>query len=399
MQRRTHRQLLIVGIGLSAVGLMILMMQLKPEPEKKEKEDLKILVDVMQLEESAAVFEIRSQGTVKPLTQTTLSAEVSGAIVSISPKFVAGGIFQKHEQLMRIDPTNYAVAVDQANALLLQRQIEFDGASKLRTQGYRAESEYASAAAALATAKAGLVRAEYNLARTYIRVPYEGMVKTKEADLGQFVNAGARLGLVFATDFAEVRLPLTDQDLAFVELPSAGEITKTGEAAGPYVKLTAVQKGQLATWDAQIVRSEGTVDELSRVTYAVARVDDPYRLHQAGVSLPIGTFVGASIAGKTAANVIRVPRSTIRGANELIFIDTDNRLEIRSVQLIRADGEYAFIGGGAEAGERIMLSAIEAPSNGMLVRTTDRPDPVSGSEPKPEADGEQVTAQNNGRDE
>ena len=95
MQRSTHRRLLIVGIGISAVGLMALMMQMKPEPEKKEKEDLKILVDVMQLDESAAEFEIRSQGTVQPLTETILSAEIPGAIVSISPKFVAGGVFQK----------------------------------------------------------------------------------------------------------------------------------------------------------------------------------------------------------------------------------------------------------------------------------------------------------------
>jgi len=351
---------------------MVLMMQFKPEPEKKEKDDVKILVDVMPLEKSVEAFGISSQGTVQPLTQTILSAEVSGAIVSISPKFVAGGVFKENELLIRIDPTNYEVAMHQAKAMLAQRQIEFDGASKLRTQGYRAEAELASAATALATARAELVRAEHNLDRTHIRVPYEGMVKTKDADLGQFVNAGSRLGLVFATDFAEVRLPLTDQDLAFVELPSAGDITKTGKAAGPQVKLTAIQKGQRVAWDAQIVRSEGTVDELSRVTYAVARVEDPYRLHRTGVPLPYGTFVGASIAGETVANVIRVPRSTVRGANELIFIDDDNRLKIRSVQLIRADGEYAYIGGGAEAGERIVLSAIEAPSNGMLVRTTDR---------------------------
>ena len=150
MQRKTQRILLIVAIFVAVAGLMALMMSMKPEPEKKEKENLKLLVDVMQLEESSAVFEISSQGAVRPLTQTLLSAEVSGSIVSISPKFVAGGVFQKGEQLMRIDPTNYAVAVDQAKALLLQRQIEFDGAEKLRSQGYRAESEYASAAAALA---------------------------------------------------------------------------------------------------------------------------------------------------------------------------------------------------------------------------------------------------------
>ena len=393
MKRNTQRRLLIVGIGLSAAGLAALMMQMKPEPEKKEKEDLKVLVDVMSLEESSAVFEIRSQGTVQPLTQTILSAEISGAIVSISPKFVAGGVFQKNEQLLRIDPTNYSVAVDQAKALLLQRQIEFDGASKLRSQGYRAESEYASAAAALATANADVVRAERNLERTYLRVPYEGMVKSKDADLGQFVNPGSRLGLVFATDFAEVRLPLTDQDLAFVELPTAGDVTETGAAAGPVVKLTAVQKGQMTAWDAQIVRSEGIVDELSRVTYAVARIGDPYGLHHDGPALPIGTFVGASIAGTTIANVIRVPRSTIRGANELIFINDENRLEIRPVQLIRADAEHAYIGGGAAVGERIALSAIEAPSNGMLVRTTDRP------EPEADADDEQVAAQIDGDDE
>ena len=194
---------------------------------------------------------------------------------------------------------------------------------------------------------------------------------------------------------------MTDQDLAFVELPSAGEITETGGAAGPHVKLTAVQKGQVAAWDARIVRSEGIVDELSRVTYAVARVDDPYRLHQTGVPLPVGTFVGASIAGKTVANVIQVPRSTIRGANELIFIDADNRLEIRPVQLIRADAEHAYIGNGAMVGERIALSAMESPSNGMQVRTTDRPDPEpeSESESEPEADGEQIAAQNNEPDQ
>jgi RND family efflux transporter MFP subunit len=349
---------------------------MKPEPEKKESESIDVLVDVMQLENSSTVFEIHSQGAVRPLTQTIVSAEVSGAIVSMSPKFVAGGGFHKGEQLMRIDPTNYVVAVDQAVALLAQRQIEFDGAEKLRSQGYRAESEYASAAAALATAKAELVRAQRNLERTYIRLPYEGMVRSKDADLGQFVNPGSRLGLVFATNFAEVRLPLTDHDLAFVDLPSSGDFAETGGVNGPSVKLTAMRKGQLTQWDAQIVRSEGVVDELSRVTYAVARVKDPYRLHSDGIPLPIGTFVGASIEGATLDNVVRIPRSAVRGSDQLLFVDDENKLEIRSVDVIRADAEYVYVRGGAKAGERISLTAIEAPSNGMAVRTTDRPEPA-----------------------
>lgn len=375
MQRRSQRYLLIAGIILGAAGLAAGMMYLNPEPPEKDLETLDLLVDVLQLESSSANFKILSQGTVQPRTKTLLSAEVSGSIVSISPKFIAGGVFAKGEVLMRIDPSNYSVAVDKTEALVKQRQIEFDGAKKLRSQGYRAESEFASAATALASAQAELVSARRNLERTYIRVPYEGMVLSKEADIGQFVNPGTRLGITFATDLAEIRLPLTDQDLAFVNLPGAADISQTGSADGPRVRLSAVQKGQLTEWDAQIVRTEGVVDEKSRVTYAVARVVDPYQLHGDGISLPIGTFVAAKIDGATVADVIRVPRSALRGSDQLIFVDDDNKVQIRSVYVVRADAQFAYVGSGASAGERITLTAIETPTNGMIVRTTDRPEP------------------------
>jgi RND family efflux transporter MFP subunit len=330
-----------------------------------------------------ANFTIASQGTVRPLTETVLSAEVSGSIVSISPKFVAGGVFAKGEELLRIDPTNYTVAVDQAQAILAQRQIEYDGALKLRSQGYRAESEFASAAAALATARADLVKAERNLERTYITLPYDGMVRAKEADLGQYVNPGSRLGVTFAVDIAEVRLPLTDNDLAFIDLPGAAEIKMSGAADGPLVVLSAVQKGRPMSWDAQIIRTEGVVDEKNRVTYAVARIVDPYKLSGAGRNespLPMGTFVAADIEGSTVSNVIRVPRTALRGNSQLMFVDADNRLRIRNVDVVRADAEYAYLSGGINPGDRISTTAIESPINGMKVRTSDDPAPASDGE-------------------
>jgi multidrug efflux pump subunit AcrA (membrane-fusion protein) len=200
------------------------------------------------------------------------------------------------------------------------------------------------------------------------------MVLSKDADLGQFVSPGVRLGVTFATDFAEVRLPLTDQDLAFVDLPEATEIAETGAAQGPAVTLSATRMGKPADWEARIVRSEGVVDEKSRVTYAVARIDDPYCLHREGIPLPVGTFVTADIAGRAMDNVIRVPRSALRAASQLLIVDDDNRIRIRGVDVIRADARHAYIGGGVEAGERIAVSAIETPLNGMYVRTTDRPE-------------------------
>jgi RND family efflux transporter MFP subunit len=371
MQRKTKRILLITGVLLGSVLGAIGMTALKPEPPKKPETETKLLVDVMPLVAMQADFEISSQGTVRPRTETALSAEVSGTIVSISPKFIAGGVFARDEVLMQIDPTNYAAAVQQAKAVVRQRKIEFDGAEKLRSQGYRAEAELASAAAALATAEAELIRANRNLERTYIRLPYEGMVRSKDADIGQFVNPGTKLGVTFATDYAEVRLPLTDSDLAFITLPDARDVAESGTAVGAQLTLSAVQRGKIREWEGHIVRSEGVVDESSRVTYAVARIDDPYRLHNEGVALPIGTFVVARIKGETAENLIRVPQAAIRGADQLIFLDDDNKIRMQTVTIMRSDAEFAYVSEGASPGERIVTTALDNPINGTMVRTTD----------------------------
>jgi len=362
------RILLVLGIPIIAIVLVFGMIASRPQPPKKERVQLDPIVDVLELEEMTANFTIRSQGNVRPRTETILSAEVSGRINSISPKFVAGGVFQANEVLMRIDDRNYVAAVVQAKALLKQREIEHDGASKLRSQGYRAESEYASAVAALEGARADLIRAQQNLDRTSIRLPYEGLVRAKEADIGQFVNPGTRLGVTFATDYAEIRLPLTDQDLAFVDLPDPAEVIESGIAEGPTVVLSSMQKGKRVEWAAQITRTEGVVDERSRVTYAVARVIDPYRLHADGPLLPIGTFVGALIDGSSADNIIKVPRILVRGSDQLVFVDQDNKVQIRNVSIIRSDSDYVYINAGARQGERIIATALETPITGMSVR-------------------------------
>ena len=376
MKREVKRYVLIASIFVVAIGGAFGLSKMKPPPETKDVADVDLLVDVLLLEQTVANLTVRSQGTVRPRTETILSAEISGSIVSISPKFIAGGVFARGAALMRIDPTNYEVAVEQAEAFLKQRQIEFDGAEKLKSQGYRAEAEWASAAAALASAKADLVKSRRNLEKTYIRLPYDGMVRSKEADLGQYVNPGTRLGVTFATNYAEVRLPLTDNDLAFVELPDPADVSGYSEAKGPIVELSAVQRGKAARWKAKIMRTEGVVDEKNRVTYVVARIEDPYKLREGtdhDSPLPMGTFVAASIAGLTVENVIRVPRSALRGNNQLMFVGDDNRLRIRTVDVLKADAEYAYLRGGAMPGERISLTAIESPVNGMKVRTGDEP--------------------------
>lgn len=386
MSFKIKRIVLICVILGGALSALFGLSRMKAPPETRQTQELDLLVEAMPLEKSDVNFSVTSQGVVRPLTETIVSAEVAGAIVSVSPKFVAGGVFDEDEVLLRIDPTNYEVALEQAEALVRQRQIEFDGAEKLKSQGYRAETEYASAAAALASARAELVRARRNLERSYIRLPYAGMVRSKEVDIGQYVNVGSRLGVTFATGTAEVRLPLTDADLAFVDLPTPGQLAVNGEPGGPLVTLSAEYRGRTETWPARIARTEGVVDDRNRVTYTVARVDDPYGLESGNdlLPLPMGTFVAARIDGRTVEDVIRVPRQALRGNSELMFIDAESRLRIRKVDLLRSDRNYAYLAGGAEPGERISLTAIESPVNGMRVR-------VDGEE-SDEDDGQQVAS-------
>lgn len=346
-----------------------------------------MLIEAMPLERATVTFSVESQGNVQPRTETVLSAEVAGSIISVSESFVAGGVFKKGDVLLRIDPSNYTVAVEQARALLAQRQIEYDGATKLKESGYQADASVASAAAALASARAGLTRAQRDVQRTYIKLPYDGIVKAKDVDVGQFVNPGSRIGVTFATDYAEVRLPLTDQDLAFLELPDPGD------SNGPIVTLSTTRKGVSQSWEAVIARTEGVVDENTRVTYAVARLDDPYALDSdAAAPLPIGSFVKAHIQGVTMDGVVRVPRTVLRGRNELLFVEEDNTLRLRTVAVLRTDQQYAYIMSGTEPGERVVLTAIESPVNGMVVR-------VSGDEPaatNAESSTEEVDAEGAG---
>ena len=131
-----------------------------------------------------------------------------------------------------------------------------------------------------------------------------------------------------------------------------------------------MQKGERREWQAHVVRTEGVVDETSRVTYAVARIDDPYGFDTGLPTLPMGTFVSATMAGIAPGEMIRVPRSTVRGSNQLVFVDADNRIRIREVDVFRFDANYAYLRDTSLIGERVVVTALENPINGMQVRTT-----------------------------
>ena len=163
--------------------------------------------------------------------------------------------------------------------------------------------------------------------------------------------------MTFAIDTAEVRLPLTRNDLNYLDLPSETEFQNEDKPYPPVTLSVDTGSGR-NQWQARIIRTEGVVDEVSRVIFAVAQVVDPYGVlgqsHQP--ELKIGTFVNAEIQGLPADNVVVLPRYVLRADHTVITANEENELEILPVTVLRAEPRKVYISEGIEGGTRVVTN-------------------------------------------
>lgn len=365
-------------ILLAAVVVMVVLIMNKPKPEIKEVEEKAFLVDVMPVEITDITYTVRSQGTVVPKVQSALTSQVFGIIESVSDVFVTGGMFQAGDILVTLEQADRKTELKLAQAELARAEAAYElelARGKVAEEEWRSVGRSASAApelglrkpqldsekANLKAAQANLERAQRNLERTVIRAPYNGMITQKNVDIGQFVNTGMVLAQLANTDVAEVRLPLTDSDLAYLSLASS----EVGN-----VILFANVGGGLTQWPARLTRDEGVLNSQNRVIYAIAEVLDPYTrdADTAHKVLRFGAFVRAEITGLSADNMVVLPRNLVRLDGTVLLVDDDNRIEIRDVEVQRADDDDIYISAGLQVGEHIITSAVPNAFAQMPVR-------------------------------
>jgi len=373
--------LALIVISIVLVVVMVTVAQGK-RPDRKDTTDLAVRVDTISAELASLNLSVYSQGTVRPRTETTLVAEVAGQIVSVSGNFIPGGFFRSGEVLLQIDPSDYETGLLRAEANLAARKAQLAD-QKARSEQARKDwfnlgregepsdltlriPQLAEAQAAVQAAEAELQEARRDLQRTRIKVPYDGLVRSKLVDVGQYVAPGTPLGVTFAIDTAEIRLPLSSNDLKFLELPSA---TRLEESQRVPVTLTAADIGGGQQWNAEIVRTEGVVDESSRVIYAVAEVVDPYGVlgQSRSPELKMGTFVRADIQGLRIEDVVVLPRSVLRADNSVLIANDQRKLEIRPVTVVRAEPRSVYISAGVSDGEQVITTSMDAPIPDMAL--------------------------------
>jgi len=328
---------------------------------------------------------VRSQGTVAPRTESALIPEVSGPVVWTSPDLVVGGFFRAGDPLLRIDRRDYETARVRARAALARAEgeHEYARATLARLEGLAARDIASPAqldearraarvsAASVDEARAQLAQATRDLDRTELRAPYDGRVRTESVDVGQFLSRGQPVADIYATDYVEVRLPVPDTELAYLDLGLFAD--EAVRDPGTEVALHARFAGAEHTWKGSVVRTEGEIDAKSRMVHVVARVEKPYEPGPAGrPPLAVGLFVTAEIAGPEISDVISIPRGALRtdpadDRTSVLIVDAEDRLRQRPVEVVRVDREDVLVRGAIGSGDRICVSPVRTFLPGLLV--------------------------------
>lgn len=375
--------LLPAGIIIGGFGLAAVIIATGPELKQLPPPSNAPLVRTWQAQPQAVQLSSFTHGEVAPRTESELVPEVSGRVIEISNSLVSGGFFRIGDTLLKIDSLDYEVALEQSRAALASAESELVNASKAyQRQLDLAEKQSTSesqrddalnrkqlAQAKIREARASLSKAERDLARTSIEAPFEGRVRSERVDVGQFVARGVPVASLYSTDIAEVRLPLPDEELAFLQLPLNG--ASIAWSSAPRAILRARFAGADHEWESTIVRTEGELDPQTRMINVIAQVEAPYETSGERPPLAVGLFVEAEILGRHIDNVYVIPRSALQANKQVYVVDEQNRLEFRDVDILRTVGEEVYVSKGLIAGETVCLTTLGNAVQGMTVQPVD----------------------------
>lgn len=370
---------LLVLVG--AVFLFIQMGKLKPAPETKQEPPRAAPVVTAIAQERDVALSVTAQGEVRPRNEINFAVQVGGKISYVSPNFIEGGQFIKGETLLRIESTEYDLRVTQARANVAQAETaltrelseadiarqDWDdlGAGQASALTLR-QPQVAEARARVAANLAALDEAKLSQSRTVLRAPFNGRVREKLVDRGEYVTPGLKLARLYGIETSDVKLPLTDNDLSKIGLGIGFQHSQ--KSPGPNVVLTANVAGAPQKWHGTVTRTSSSYDASTRVLFAYVEVKKPYGKGSSnGTPLASGLFVNAEIAGRDVASGIVVPRNALRGSDTVYVANDDNTLSIRTVKVASSERDQVVIVQGLSAGEQVITSPVRSVAEGMKI--------------------------------
>jgi len=383
LRLKTKQSLFSLAIIALGIIVLIVLVKMRKAPKQIRPEVVLPLVKTMKLRSHDVEMIIEGNGTVIAKTQVEIVPQVAGKIISINPDFVSGGFIAAGTQILQIEPKDYDLLVQQAQAGVAEAVVkleteESEGAVALKewkqihgdTKPTSAlvlrKPQIRQAKAKLQSAEATLATAKLSLDRTKISLPVDVVVERETVDLGQFVTVGKTLGSAYGIDAVEIELPLEDRELMWFDVPAIGD----GDNADKPLTEAQVKAdfaGAIHSWKGYITRTTGQIDVKSRFVSVVVEVSEPFKNTENKPALMPGMFVDVSIKGRVLKDAIAVPRVAVHNRNQIWVINND-RLYIKDIDVVRMDDEFAYVTGSLEDGSVIVTSALDVVVDGMSVR-------------------------------
>ncbi|MDE3274309.1 efflux RND transporter periplasmic adaptor subunit [Pseudoalteromonas sp. G4] len=369
---------------LIAAGIIVSLIFKNPPTTKRfgGAKQAQLVVDIKTIHESPYRVNVASYGIVKPRTQSVLVAQVSGEISFISESLRDGGFFEKGQVLLSIDERDYRSEVKIAEASLLSaKQALFEeqargkqaladwqrlGSGDAPSDLVLRKPQLAAQEANVLSAQAKLEKAQLALERTKIVAPFSGRVLKKHVDIGQVVSNNTQLAEIFATDTVEIRLPINNKDLAFIDLP---EVYQSGEKTNQNSQVTFNSDliGE-QVWHGTLVRTEGAINDASQQLYVVAQIEDPYSTPVTGQNpVKIGQYVNATITGREIPNALVIPNNAIYQGSYVYVLNNENQLMRKDITLAWQGETESLVSKGLEADSRLVVTPLGQVSSGTKV--------------------------------
>ena len=403
LQRILHFKYLPAVLIALIVATFVILKYNKPSAKRRPPPAINTInIEIEKIEARDIPILLQSYGIVKPRTQSTLVAEVSGRVIFLSDKFRDGGFFKKGDTLIELDDADYLadIALTKADLATVEKDYEEElaQANQAKQDWKRLngnmpapplvlrEPQRKAAQTRVESAKANLARATLNYQRTKIKAPFDGRVLTKNIDLGQVVTINSQVGNIYATDAIEITLPIKNAELSLIDLPENYR-DSTSAATQPSVKIQSSLYPK-EIWAGKIVRTASSINDATRQLSVTALVNDPYgEIAKNRPPLKIGEYVTAKIIGKTLNKAIAIPnRSIYQGS--YVYVFRDNAVHRKDISIYWQNEQEAIISSGLKKGEILVLTPLGQISSGTPAKvinsnntsnntTKDTPDDIS----------------------
>ena len=422
----------VICLGVLALGAaaMVGLFKMKKPPVEAIRKERPIKVEIVEAVPEDVPVLITGYGEVAPRDVVTVSPEVSGMIVEVHPRLEVGETVKQGEVLFTIDPRTYREAVRQAEAetlrlenaiVRLKKQFaidrerlktlrrnrdlaraEFDrlrglfdkdqvgtqsgvdgaeqkmnSAADMADQMAQAVELYPvrirEAEHSLTAAEARHVIALTDLDRCRVKAPFDGRIKAKGVEFGQYVTPGLAAVTLANDSLLEIHVSLDSRDARrWLRFDGQG---KSDGKAGWFSRLKPVSCTIFWTEEPTGYGWTGRLDRVVRfdqktrtLTVAIQVTGEPAEPGRTDV-LPLveGMYCRVEIPGQTMTQVIRVPRWAVSFENT-VYMAVDNRLKTVPVEVARIQGEEAFVARGIDAGDRVITTRLVDPLENALLK-------------------------------